>query len=273
MTDEPLGAGRVESVDDRNRAWNLKSFMDSLIVELDRAQDVLAVKGLTRPVTYTVKDVDVDLRCFPQFDGRSVRFRTAQPGQDGSSGLRFSLGSISAGTSGTRRRRRPIPTTSASTPSRISTRTPSRRSSRLASAADATSSGLRAGRRPQVGHRQQGAGLQRPCGDDHEGDAPATRAEDPRRLAVHLARRRPAGAPPRRREPVHQRRCRLPVCARRRPAAAARAAGRDASASTFRILRTPGGDGPRPVCPAHVGAAPRCSRSQYARTRRDGGPG
>jgi hypothetical protein len=98
MTDEPLGAGRVDSVDDRNRPWNLKSFMDSLIVELDRAQDVLAVKGLTRPVTYTVKDVDVDLRCFPQFDGRSVRFRTAQPGQDGSSGLRFSLGSISAGT-------------------------------------------------------------------------------------------------------------------------------------------------------------------------------
>jgi hypothetical protein len=84
--------------DERNRAWNLKSFMDSLIVELDRAQDALAVKGLTRPVTYTVKDVDVDLRCFPQFDGRRVRFLTAQPGQDGASGLRFSLGSISAGT-------------------------------------------------------------------------------------------------------------------------------------------------------------------------------
>jgi hypothetical protein len=84
--------------DERNRSWNLKSFMDSLIVELDRAQDVLAVKGLTRPVTYTVKDVDVDLRCFPVFDGRQVRFLTAQPGQDGSSGLRFSLGSISAGT-------------------------------------------------------------------------------------------------------------------------------------------------------------------------------
>ena len=69
----------------RNRAWNLKSFMDSLIVELDRAQDALGVKGLTRPVTYTVKDVDVDLRCFPQFDGRQVRFLTAQPGEDGSS--------------------------------------------------------------------------------------------------------------------------------------------------------------------------------------------
>ena len=84
--------------DGRNRSWNLKSFMDSLIVELDRAQDVLAVKGLTRPVTYTVRDVDVDLRCFPVFDGRQVRFLTAQPGQDGSSALRFSLGSISAGT-------------------------------------------------------------------------------------------------------------------------------------------------------------------------------
>jgi hypothetical protein len=84
--------------DQRNRPWNLKSFMDSLIVELDRAQDALSVKGLTRPVTYTVTDVEVDLRCFPEFDGRTVSFRTAQPGQDGSSGLRFSLGSISAGT-------------------------------------------------------------------------------------------------------------------------------------------------------------------------------
>jgi len=90
--------GVVAKVDERNRSWNLKSFMDSLIVELDRAQDVLAVKGLTRPVTYTVKDVDVDLRCFPVYDGRQVRFLTAQPGEDGSSALRFSLGSISAGT-------------------------------------------------------------------------------------------------------------------------------------------------------------------------------
>ena len=86
MTVDAAGAAVA---DGRNRSWNLKSFMDSLIVELDRAQDVLAVKGLTRPVTYTVRDVDVDLRCFPVFDGRQVRFLTAQPGQDGSSALRF----------------------------------------------------------------------------------------------------------------------------------------------------------------------------------------
>ena len=83
---------------DANRSWNLKSFMDSLILELDRGVDVLAVRGLNRPVTYTVKDVDVDLRCFPVYDGRQVRFLTAKPGEDGSSSLRFSLGSISAGT-------------------------------------------------------------------------------------------------------------------------------------------------------------------------------
>ncbi|MBF6169171.1 hypothetical protein IU486_31205 [Streptomyces gardneri] len=88
----------VDARSGANHSWNLKSFMDSLIVELDRAQDVLAVKGLTRPVTYTVKDVDIDLRCFPVYDGRQVRFLTAQPGEDGSSALRFSLGSISAGT-------------------------------------------------------------------------------------------------------------------------------------------------------------------------------
>ena len=79
-----------------NVAWNLQSFLDSLIVELDRAQDSLAVKGVSRPLTYTVKDVSLDLQIFPQYDGKRVRFVTAQPGQDGASGIRFELGSITA---------------------------------------------------------------------------------------------------------------------------------------------------------------------------------
>jgi hypothetical protein len=77
-----------------NQPWNLESFLDSLIVELDRAQDTLSFKGITRRLTYTVKDVALDLQIFPQFDGRKVKFVTAQPGDAGSSKISIQLGSI-----------------------------------------------------------------------------------------------------------------------------------------------------------------------------------
>jgi hypothetical protein len=78
----------------RNRSWNLESFLDSLIFELDKAQDTLSVKGLNRKLTYTVKDVSLDLQIFPEFDGDTVRFVTAQPGETGASKVTFQLGSI-----------------------------------------------------------------------------------------------------------------------------------------------------------------------------------
>ncbi|OKH45565.1 hypothetical protein NIES2101_26295 [Calothrix sp. HK-06] len=77
-----------------NRTWNLETFLDSLIYELDKAQDTLSVKGMNRKLTYTVKDVSLDLQIFPEFDGETVRFVTAQPGETGASKVTFLLGSI-----------------------------------------------------------------------------------------------------------------------------------------------------------------------------------
>ena len=77
-----------------NVAWNLESFLDSLIYELDKAQDTLSVKGLNRKLTYTVKDMSLDLQIFPEFDGDTVRFTTARPGETGASKVTFQLGSI-----------------------------------------------------------------------------------------------------------------------------------------------------------------------------------
>jgi hypothetical protein len=79
-----------------NRAWNLESFLDSLIIELDKARDTLAVKGLTRPLTYSVQDLDLELQIFPQYDGEQIRFVTAQPGESGASELKVQLGSITS---------------------------------------------------------------------------------------------------------------------------------------------------------------------------------
>lgn len=78
-----------------NQPWDLESFVDSFIVELDKAQDTLAVKGVTRKLTYTVKDVALDLHIFPRYENGGIRFVTAQPGESSASRLSIQLGSIS----------------------------------------------------------------------------------------------------------------------------------------------------------------------------------
>ncbi len=81
-------------VNKANHSWNLQAFLDSLIFELDKAQDVLSVKGLNRKLTYMVKDMNLELQLFPEFDGDNVRFTTAKPGDTGASKISFQLGSI-----------------------------------------------------------------------------------------------------------------------------------------------------------------------------------
>lgn len=76
------------------RTWKLNSFLDSLTLELDKAQDTLSVKGLNRRLTYTVKDMSLELALFPDFDGQDLRFALAKPGESGAAKIAFQLGSI-----------------------------------------------------------------------------------------------------------------------------------------------------------------------------------
>jgi hypothetical protein len=77
-----------------NTAWQLEDFVDSLVVELDKTRETLAVKAINKPLSYTVKEVALDLNIFPSYDGDNVRFVTAQPGQQGASKVTIQLGSI-----------------------------------------------------------------------------------------------------------------------------------------------------------------------------------
>lgn len=79
---------------DENQPWNLESFLDSVILDLDRAVDTLSVKKENVRMTYTVQDLSLTLQVFPQFDGDVVRFVTAQPGESGASTVEVQLGSI-----------------------------------------------------------------------------------------------------------------------------------------------------------------------------------
>jgi hypothetical protein len=77
-----------------NTAWNLEDFVDSLVVELDKTRETLAIKAINKPLTYTVKDMAMDINIFPTYDGEQVKFVTAQPGQTGASKVTIQLGSI-----------------------------------------------------------------------------------------------------------------------------------------------------------------------------------
>jgi hypothetical protein len=77
-----------------NTPWQLEDFIDSLVIELDKTRETLAVKAINKPLSYTVKEVALDLNIFPSYDGDQVKFLTAQPGQEGASKVTIQLGSI-----------------------------------------------------------------------------------------------------------------------------------------------------------------------------------
>jgi len=81
-------------MNDQNQNWGLETFVQILTAELDRMRDVLRVKSVNRPLTYSVQDVKLDLNVFPDFDGEKVSFRTARPNETGASKLALQLGSI-----------------------------------------------------------------------------------------------------------------------------------------------------------------------------------
>jgi hypothetical protein len=77
-----------------NTAWQLEDFVDSLVVELDKTRETLAIKAINKPLSYSVKEMALDLNIFPSYDGDQIKFITAQPGQQGASKVTIQLGSI-----------------------------------------------------------------------------------------------------------------------------------------------------------------------------------
>src|SRR5205807_3896879 len=63
-------------------------------VELDKTRETLAVKAINKPLSYSVKEMALDLNIFPSYDGDQVKFITAQPGQQGASKVTIQLSSI-----------------------------------------------------------------------------------------------------------------------------------------------------------------------------------
>jgi hypothetical protein len=73
----------------------VEDFIQSITTQLDKVQDVLRLKALTRPLTYALKDFALDLNVFVDMDADgNVRFRTSGPNESGASVVRIGFTTI-----------------------------------------------------------------------------------------------------------------------------------------------------------------------------------
>lgn len=79
------------------RAFPVEEFLQAIMAQLDRAQDALAAKvsATRRPLTWGLKDVNLDLRVFIEVnDSGRVMMRSAGPNEDGSSTIHLSFTAV-----------------------------------------------------------------------------------------------------------------------------------------------------------------------------------
>jgi hypothetical protein len=79
------------------RALPVDEFVQAVGAQLDRAQDALALKvsGGNRPMTWALKDLEIELRVFVEFDDRGrMMLRSAGPNEKEASALHFSFTTI-----------------------------------------------------------------------------------------------------------------------------------------------------------------------------------
>jgi hypothetical protein len=71
----PAGAG-----------YPIEEFLEAITAQLDKTQDALRLKAVNRPLTFALKDFNVDLKVFVEMDAEGrVTFRPAGPNEDGAS--------------------------------------------------------------------------------------------------------------------------------------------------------------------------------------------
>jgi hypothetical protein len=76
-------------------AFPVEDFINAITTQLDRVQDALRVKAVNRPLTYALKDLQLELKVFVDLDAQgNVRFRPAGPNESGASTVNFGFTTI-----------------------------------------------------------------------------------------------------------------------------------------------------------------------------------
>jgi hypothetical protein len=73
----------------------VEDFLDAIASQLDRTQDALAFKAVNRPLTYAIKDFNLQLQVFVEMDANgNVRLRSSGPNETGASTLSIGFTTI-----------------------------------------------------------------------------------------------------------------------------------------------------------------------------------
>lgn len=77
------------------QSFPIEEFIDAITSQLDRVQDALRLKAVNRPLTYALKDLELELKVYVELDERGqVRFRTSGPNESGASTVHLSFTTI-----------------------------------------------------------------------------------------------------------------------------------------------------------------------------------
>jgi hypothetical protein len=78
-----------------DESFLVEDFLQAITSQLDRTQDALAVKAVTRPLTYALREFSMELRVFVEMDEEgSVRFRNSGPNEEGASSIQLAFTTI-----------------------------------------------------------------------------------------------------------------------------------------------------------------------------------
>lgn len=67
-------------------SYPIEEFLEAITAQLDQTQDALRLKAVNRPLTFALKDFNVDLKVFVEMDQQGrVAFRPAAPNEEGAS--------------------------------------------------------------------------------------------------------------------------------------------------------------------------------------------
>ncbi|MGI9506858.1 MAG: hypothetical protein ACR2RE_27775 [Geminicoccaceae bacterium] len=70
----------------RGAGYPIEEFLEAVTAQLDKTQDALRLKAVNRPMTFALKDFDLDLKVFVEMDSEGrVTFRPSGPNEEGAS--------------------------------------------------------------------------------------------------------------------------------------------------------------------------------------------
>lgn len=79
----------------RESSFLVEEFLAAIASQLDRTQDTLALKAVNRPLTYAIKDFNLDLKVFVEMDPHGqVRLRSPAPNESGASTISIGFTTI-----------------------------------------------------------------------------------------------------------------------------------------------------------------------------------